>query len=299
MNVRKPLWQRITLHAFLILGSIVMAYPLVFGAAASFTTQADFIRSPWFPVPTPPTLVNYRVLLFSADKFPIWVFNTLVRIIWFVVLPATVAVLCGYVFGRLRFRGRGVAFIFLLGSMLVPGIVYQVPLFVMLARWPLAGGNNLMGQGGSGFINQWPALLLPGIVNVYYIFLLRQTFTTIPADYEEAARIDGASTLQILTRVYLPMLVPVLMVLVIFQSVALWNDYLWPLITVSGNPQVWPIGLGLQRIMAGSVPIRGMQGFNQPFIFTVATVAVVPTVLLFLFFQRYFVQGVQGFGIKG
>ncbi|MBA3943068.1 MAG: carbohydrate ABC transporter permease [Herpetosiphonaceae bacterium] len=298
MNVRKPLSQRVTLHTILILGSIVMAFPLVFAAAASLTTQADFIRSPWFPKPTP-TLLNYRVLLFSADKFPRWVFNTLVRIVWFIVLPATVAVLCGYVFARLRFRGRSLAFGILLGSMLVPGIVYQVPLFVMLARWPLAGGNNLLGQGGSGFINHWPALLLPGIVNVYYIFLLRQTFTTIPSDYEEAARLDGANTFQILTRVYLPMLVPVLMVLVIFQSVNLWNDYVWPLISVSANPQVWPIGLGLQRVMAGAVPVPGLQGFNQPFIFTVATVSMVPTILLFLFFQRYFLEGVQGFGVKG
>jgi multiple sugar transport system permease protein len=299
MNVRKPLWQRALLHAILITGSVVMAYPLLFGAAASVTSQAAFIRSPWFPTPAPITFENYRLLLFSADNFPRWVFNTVVRIVWFVVLPATVAVLCGYVFGRLRFRGREAVFMFLLGSMLVPGIVYQVPLFVMLARWPLAGGNDIWGQGGSGFINQWPALLLPGIVNVYYIFLLRQTFTTIPGDYEEAARIDGASTFQVLTRVYLPMLVPVLMVLVIFQSVALWNDYLWPLITVSANPLVWPVGLGLQRVMAGSVPVRGLQGFNPTFIFTVATVATIPTVLLFLFFQRYFVQGVQGFGIKG
>jgi len=299
MNVRKPLWLRITLHAILILGSIIMAYPLVFGAAASLNTQADFIRSPWFPTPLSPTLLNYRYLFFSADRFPIWIFNTLVRIVWFVILPATVAVLCGYVFGRLRFRGREAAFMFLLGSMLVPGIVYQVPLFVMLARWPLAGGNDLFGQGGSGFINRWPALLLPGIVNVYYIFLLRQTFTTIPADYEEAARLDGANTLQILTRVYLPMLVPVLMVLVIFQSVNLWNDYLWPLITVSANQSIWPVGLGLQRVMEGSVPVRGMQGFNQPFIFAVATVAILPTIVLFLFFQRYFVEGVQGFGVKG
>ena len=299
MNVKKPVWMRVLLHAILISGSIVMSYPLIFGAAASFTSQADFIRSPWFPSPSPPTLSNYQLLLFSADKFPRWVFNTTVRIVWFVVLPGTVAVLCGYVFGRLRFRGREAAFMFLLASMLVPGIVYQVPLFVMLARWPLAGGNDIFGQGGSGFINQWPALLLPGIVNVYYIFLLRQTFRTIPADYEEAARIDGASTFQILTRVYLPMLVPVLMVLVIFQSVNLWNDYLWPLITVSANPLVWPVGLGLQRVMAGSVPVRGVQGFNPTFIFTVATVASIPAILLFLFFQRYFVQGVQGFGIKG
>ncbi|MEO7912971.1 MAG: carbohydrate ABC transporter permease, partial [Roseiflexaceae bacterium] len=270
MNFRKPLWQRVLLHAVLLLGSIVMAYPLVFGASASLTTVADFIRSPWFPQPTP-TAMNYRILLFSASKFPIWVFNTVVRVLWFILLPGTVAVLCGYVFGRLRFRGRELAFITLLGSMLVPGIVYQVPLYVMLARWPLAGGNNMFGQGGSGFVNQWPALLLPGIVNVYYIFLLRQTFSTIPMDYEEAARIDGAGTLQILRQIYLPMLVPVLMVLVIFQSVNLWNDYLWPLIAVGGNTAIWPVGLGLQRVMANSVPIPGISGMNLPFTFAVAT----------------------------
>jgi len=86
---------------------------------------------------------------------------------------------------------------------------------VMMARMPLAGGNDIFGQGGSGFVNQWPALLITGLVNVYFIFMFRQTFATIPVDFEEAARVDGAGTLRCLWSVYLPMLKPVLTVLVI------------------------------------------------------------------------------------
>jgi multiple sugar transport system permease protein len=139
---------------------------------------------------------------------------------------------------------------------------------------------------------------------VYYIFLMRQTFQTIPKDFEEAARVDGANTVQILWHIYVPMIIPAIAVMVIFQSVAMWNDYQWPLIAVGGNQEVWPVALGFQRLMA--TPPQGLTASgvttgspNYPYSFTVAAIATIPTVLLYLFFQRYFVEGIQGFAIKG
>jgi multiple sugar transport system permease protein len=294
---------RVLVYACLIAGSIAMAYPLAFGIAASFTTIKVYYQSTWFPIPDSLYLDNYLILFSSRARVLLWVSNTLIRIAWYVTLPGMAAVLCGYVFARLRFRGRDAVFLLLLSSLMVPGIVYHVPTYVMLARWPLAGGNNLYGQGGSGFVNEWPALLIPGIVNVYYIFLLRQTFYSIPRDFEEAARVDGASTLQVLTRIYLPMLKPAITVMVIFQFVAVWNDYLWPLIAVGGNDRIWPMALGFQRIMFSGNMVKaqaiGSSVIDYPFAFALATVATLPTVLVFLFLQRYFVEGVQGFAIKG
>ena len=170
-----------------------------------------------------------------------------------------------------------------------------------MARFPLAGGNDILGQGGSGFINHWPALLLTGLVNAYYIFLMRQTFNSIPRDFEEAARLDGANTAQILWRVYLPMLMPSLTVLVIFQTVAIWNDYVWPLIAVGGNMNLWTAALGFQRIvLAGSTANVVSSGtLDYTWSFTVAVIATAPLIVMFLFLQRYFVEGAQGFSIKG
>ncbi|MCB0079867.1 MAG: carbohydrate ABC transporter permease [Caldilineaceae bacterium] len=295
-------WERVALQMLLIIGSLVMAYPLLFGLAASISTLEAYAQSSWFPMPNSLYLENYIVLFTSQSDIPLWVLNTVLRIAWYVVVPGAVAVLAGYVFARLRFWGRDAVFILLLSSMMVPGIVYYVPTYVMMARWPLADGNDLLGQGGHGFINAWPAMLIPGMVNVFYVFLLRQTFYSIPKDFEEAARVDGANTLQVLLRVYLPMLKPAITVMVIFQFVAIWNDYLWPLVVAGGNQDIWPVALGFQRIMFSGASFKGARAgviTDYPFAFTLATVATFPTVLIFLFLQRYFVEGVQGFALKG
>ncbi len=295
------------IYLLLTMGSAVMVYPLAYSLAASLTSQAEYIRYAWFPVPTG-YLVNYQRIFQPAVLPDIanWFWVTLIRIIWYVVLGTAVAILCGYVFARLRFRGREVAFLILLGSLLVPAIVFQVPLYVMMARWPLAGGNDILGQGGKGFVDQLPSLLLPGIVNAYFVFLMRQAFYTIPVEYEEAARMDGANTLRVLGHVYLPMLKPVIAVLVISSSIGTWNEYVWPSMVVASNKEVWPLGLGFQMMMAHRYLVPGLDAVvpylelrNIPYGAAIATVAMLPTVLGFFFFQRYFVEGLQGIGIKG
>jgi multiple sugar transport system permease protein len=299
-------WERMLLYAVLIVGSIVMSYPLVFMIFGSFTDLKDFYATPWLPIPRKLYLENYSIMFTEQfmlrANFWLWVWNTLLRVAWYVIVPGTVAVLAGYVFSRLRFRGREVAFYYLLSSLMVPGIVFLIPTYVMMARFPGAGGNNWMGQGGHGFVNDFPALLIPGLVNVFYIFMLRQTFYSIPGDFEEAARVDGATTLQVLWHVYLPMLKPVLTVLVIFQFVAIWNDYQWPLIISSGNPNIWTVSLGVQKTLFLGAQLKGFppSSFQDyPFSFALATMATLPLIFLFLRLQTYFVEGVQGFALKG
>lgn len=296
-------WQRLLLHTVLLSGSLIMAYPLIFGLLASFMDYNSYrATTTWLPIPTDPTLDNYRQIFSLATYIPRWIGNTLVRIVWYCIVPGFVAVWTGYAFARLRFRGRDTLFVIILASMMIPAIVYAIPTYIMLARWPLAGGNDIWGQGGTGFINRWGALLLPSLVNAYFIFLLRQTFWSIPRDFEEAARIDGANTWQVMRHVYLPMLTPAITVMVIFQSVAVWNDYLWPLIATAGNPEIWPLALGFQRAMQVGAQVRGLPpgtAQNYPFVFALATVALLPIVALFLWLQKYFVEGVQGFALKG
>ncbi len=305
MNIRKL--RTLPIHILLVISSMVMMYPLLYGVLASFTTPAEYIRSIWIPVPSSFNLKNYADL-FSPRMTPLIsrsVLVTVFRIVWYICVASVSSILLGYVFARLRFRGKEVVFIYLLCSMLVPGIVFQVPIYVMMARWPLVGGNDAMGVGGSGYLNQMPSLLLGGLISAYFIFLMRQSFYSIPPDYEEAARIDGANTFQVLFSVYLPMLVPVLMVIVIGMFVAVWNDYIWPLMAVGGNKDLWPVGLLFQRLMAGAVPIVGQtttssgQITNIPLLLTAGMVATIPPVLCFFLFQRYFIEGMQGVGIKG
>jgi multiple sugar transport system permease protein len=299
-STSKRIW-RFLLYALLIISALVMAFPLMFSLSGSVSTLADYIRTPWFPIPTPPTLDNYRIILFGKTDVLLWIKNTLIRAAWYIIIPAVIAFLGGYAFARLRFRGRDAAFLFLLSSLMLPGIVFQVPTFVMLARWPLAGGNDIMGQGGFGLINQWPALLITGLVNVFYIFMFRQTFSTIPGDFEEAARVDGAGTLRCLWTVYLPMLKPTFTVLIIFQFVAIWNDYIWPLFVSASNKAIWTLSLGFQSLALNGNATKGLPSTttDYPFLFALATISIGPLILMYFFLQRFFVEGVQGFAVKG
>jgi multiple sugar transport system permease protein len=301
-NALSTLLTRGPIYAILIITSLLMAFPLAYMFSGSIASIPDYIRRPAFPYPTVPDFGNY-LLIFDPQRTDMlkWVLNTLARAAWYIVIPGTAAVLAGYVFAKLKFKGRDAAFLFLLSSMVLPGIVYEVPTFVMMARWPLAGGNDILGQGGTGFMNQWPALLIPGLVSVFYIFMMRQTFYTIPADFEEAARVDGAGTFRCLWSVYLPMLKPVLTVLVIFQFVGIWNDYRWPLFVSVSNPQIYVIALGFQFLSQAGNGLKNMPNTitDYPFLFALATCSILPLILMFLFLQKYFVEGVQGFAIKG
>ncbi|HXF62315.1 MAG TPA: carbohydrate ABC transporter permease [Caldilineaceae bacterium] len=299
--------ERFWIYSILIVGSVLMAFPMVYAVLGSLTDLEDFYANPWLPIPRKLYLENYTIMFSPEFGRTValwrWVFNTLVRTAWYIAVPGTVAVLAGYVFSRLKFRGRDAAFLYLLSSMMVPGIVFWIPTYVMMARFPGVGGNNWLGQGGHGFVNEFPALMIPGLVNVFYIFMLRQAYYSIPVDFEEAARVDGATTLQVLWHVYLPMLKPVLIVLVIFQFVAIWNDYQWPLIVSSGNPDIWTVALGIQRMLFVGAQVKGYPAGtvfqDYPFSFALATMATLPLVLLFLRLQSYFVEGVQGFALRG
>ncbi len=293
---RKPLtFGRVMLYVFLISTSLIMAYPLIFILVAGFTSLEDYQRSTWFPIPSAIYFDNWVQFLTSNDLL-IWIGNTLLRVLWYCTVPSIIALLCGYVFTRLRFWGRDTIFLFLLASLMVPAVVYVIPIFIGMARFPLVGGNNLMGQGGSGFINTWGALLLPGLVNAFYIFVMRQTFLTIPRDYEEAARVDGANTFDILWQVYLPLVRPALAVIIIFQFVAVWNDYLNPLVFAGGNQDIAPIALAAQRFIFTTQGQIGQPVWTR--MFAVATLVTLPIVIMFLLLQRFFVEGVAAFGIK-
>ncbi|MFH1084826.1 MAG: carbohydrate ABC transporter permease [Chloroflexota bacterium] len=298
---------RIIIYAILVLGSLGMAFPLAYGMVGSLCNLKMFYDRPWFPVPTELYLTNYQIMFTAKFIARVniwgWILNTLFRIVWYVTISGTIAVLAGYVFSKLRFKGRDAAFMYLLTSMMIPGIVFWIPTYIMLARFPGVGGNNALGQGGHGLVDSWPALLVTGWVNVYQIFLFRQTFRSIPDDFEEAARVDGASTLRCLKDVYLPMLKPTLTVLVIFEFVRFWNDYQWPLIVSSGNSKIWTLALGIQKMLLIGAEIKGYpEGttvVDYPFQFAMAVVATIPLIIMFFGLQSYFVEGVQGFALKG
>ena len=289
--------NRTIIYFLLFVTSVIMVYPLVFMILGSFTTLAEYSRTTILPMPSQISFQTHIDLL-SVDLGPAYRI-TLIRIAFYLMWSVTVSLLGGYAFSRLRFPGKNMLFMFFLTGLVVPAILTSLPTYMMVARFPFAGGNDAGGVGGHGFVNEWPALFILGWVDVFAIFLMKQSYDMLPIEYEEAAKIDGAGFFTIIFRVYVPMLRPAIVAVIISVFVGVWNDYFWPLLVVAGNKDLAPVALQVQRVIYNLATSEGFYNFPYPLIFAAATLAALPPLVLYLFLQRYFVQGLAATGIKG
>jgi len=294
---RLTVWRvlkRLALYAFLFVSSFVMIYPMLFMFLGAFTTGDRFIAARFLPIPNTINL-DYFVRGFKAVQGAYLV--TTARAGFYMVMSVLTGLTGGYVFSKLRFPGRNKLFFMLLLGMVMPTILMIVPQYLQMAWWPLTGGNNWLGQGGHGFIGEWPVLFAYGWVPPFAIFLYKQTFDMLPTEYQEAAIMDGASTLTIILRVYGPLLKPVTAALIAITFLAMWNDYLWPIYTIAGNPDWYPITYKVQTFTLRYYAPAG--GPDYPPVMVQYMMAMLPPALVYFTFQRYFVQGLVASGLKG
>ncbi|SFS99909.1 carbohydrate ABC transporter permease [Paenibacillus sp. BC26] len=295
VNERSKL-ESFAIYLLLIVGSAVMFYPFLFQVMASIGSNKDYYDSILLPIPTEINLERY-VNLFQNDLIFRYFINTALRSIYYIAVTCLVSLIASYVFTKLRFKGRDTVFIIFLTSMMIPGQVTLIPTYLLFARFPFLGGNDWLGQGGHGMIDTWGALLLgSGIVNIAAIFLVKQTMESIPFEYEEAARIDGAGVFWTIFGIYFPMVRAVLAVIVITTFITIWNDYLWPLVAIN-NPNIQVINTGVTSLLttmmqSGQVP-------EYPDFFALTAIVVLPPILVYLLLQRNFIQGYAMAGIKG
>ena len=196
----------------------------------------------------------------------------------------------GYTLARLRFRGKNTIFVLILSTIMVPSQIAFIPMFLLVAKMPLVGGNNLFGQGGSGLLDTYPGLMAPHLVTAFGVFLMRQFMLGFPSELEDAARVDGASEFMIFWRIMLPLSVPALITLFLLQFTGVWNDLLWPLVvTTSSTMKTLPLGL------AG---LHGVQYTEWNMVMAGTAISVIPTILLFAIGQRYFERSIVVTGLK-
>jgi len=242
--VRLRLSQKTLLHLLLAVGAFTMVLPFLWMLSTSLKPEKEIFTYPPVWLPSAWHFDNYRRAMASA-AFGRYFVNT---IIYAGVVTLTNLLFCSmaaYAFARLRFRGRETLFMMVLGTMMIPAQVTMVPVFIMLKRCPLAGGNDLLGVGGHGLLNSYPGLILPAAVGAFGIFLLRQFFMSLPRELEDAARIDGCSEAGIYWRIILPLSKPALATLGIFTFTAAWNEFLWPLL-ITSKDSMRTLQLGLQ-----------------------------------------------------
>ncbi|HVC33467.1 MAG TPA: carbohydrate ABC transporter permease, partial [Chloroflexota bacterium] len=227
----------------------------------------------------------------QAAPFALYFRNTGIYAGGVLVFQLTLCSMAGYAFARLPFPGRQAIFVAILATMMVPSQMLLIPLFVLLKHVPLAGGNDLLGAGGNGWLDSFAGLIVPQAVTAFGIFLMRQFFQTLPAELGDAARIDGASEAQIFWRIMLPLTKPALATLGIITFQAAWNDFLWPLV-VTDTEATRTLQLGLQVF-------QDLNSTDWALLMAATTVTSLPIVVVFLVGQRYLVRGIALTGLKG
>jgi multiple sugar transport system permease protein len=269
----RPRWW---LYIVLALGLVAMIMPFVWMLLGSFKTDAEIRRNPTQFLPSSPTLDNYTTLFGRLD-FTTFFVNSIVVAVFVTLGNIVFSSMVGYALAKLEFRGKRVLFTLVLATLMVPGVVTFVPLFVLTA--------NL------GLVNTYPGLILPFLITPVGVFLMRQFISGLPDELLEAARIDGAGEWRIFLRVVMPLCGPAVATLTILTFLGSWNNFLWPLVVATTEDMyTLPVALALYSV--------GQNAARYGLMMAGAVVVVVPVLLIFVLLQRYFVQGIALTGIK-
>lgn len=281
--------RRTTLHLVLAAVSLVMMIPFLWMIITSLKTDPDLASYPPNLLPEVWDWKNYSEALEYAP-FGTYFKNSLLISLGHTALNLALASMAGYALARLPFRGSTVIFMGVLATMMIPTYTKIVPQYLIAKGIPFFGGNDYLGRGGYGWLDSWWGLIVPGALTPFAIFLFRQFYLSLPRELEEAARIDGMGEFGIYARVMTPLVKPAIATVGLLTFESSWNNFLWPLI-ITTNTDLRVIQVGLSAFQ---------QADQNAWAYMMAgsTLATVPMVVLFLFTQRYFVQGFANSGIK-
>ncbi|MDF2847690.1 MAG: carbohydrate transporter permease [Oerskovia sp.] len=274
---RRPIrWSRGATYTALVVGLLLTLMPFIWMLLGSFKTQGELLQRPITWWPENPTLENYEKWL-SQLNYGQFFTNSIVVAVAVVLGNIVFCSMVGYALAKMRFPGKKVLFALVMLTLMVPGVVTLVPMFVLVSNM--------------GLVNTYPALVLPFLAGPLGVFLMRQFILGIPDALIEAARIDGAGEFRIFFKIVLPQCGPPLATLSILTFLGSWNNFLWPLVVAqTENMYTLPVALSLYSV--------GSNGTYYGLLMAGSVLVVTPILILFLFLQRYFVQGIAMTGIK-
>lgn len=275
--------------AALLTATILVLIPFLWMISLAFTPADQAFATSQF-IPENPTIDNFVTAITSVGILRPMLNSAIVGLI-VVAANCLFATMAGYAFAKLTFRGSGIVFGALISTAMIPASVTLIPLFLMTKGIPLAGGNDLLGAGGSGLLDSLGGLALPYLIGPLNIFLARQYFLEFPSELAEAARTDGAGEFRIFFQIYFPLSGPLLATVGIFSFVGIWDDFLWPLV-ITTSEEINTVQLALaQLVSSGNVQYGAAMA---------ATVLVsLPVLAIFFFNQRAFISGLSEGSIKG
>ena len=265
-------------YTILIGTAVLLVFPFVWMIDASLMTSGEIQSRPPVWLPKSPQFSNYPELL---DNLPLGRFylNSLIVTGATVIGVLFTSSLAGYAFAKYQFPGRVILFYMILATLMIPTFVTLIPVFYIVRQL--------------GWIDSYAGLILPGISSAYGIFFMRQFIYSIPDELIDAARIDGATELRIYWRIVLPLTKPALATLGTFVFIGSWNSFLWPLLVVNSR-ELYTVPLGLNSLRTFAAEARSLH-----LLVSGTVLSVIPTLILFVFLQRYFIQGIALSGLKG
>ena len=272
----KKIIQNIFLYLILTIASLIMIFPFIWMLLGAFKTHAEIIQNPPKFFPSNFSFINFKKA-FSMAPFGKYFLNSLIVMMANTLLTAITSIFGAFVFSRLKFPGKEVLFSILLSLMMIPFEMLIITNYTTIVKMKL--------------YNTLPALILPFISSIFYTYILRNFFDTVPQSLYYSARIDGASNWKFLWRILVPMAKPSLFTIILLNALSSWNSFMWPLyITSDSRSRTLPYGLQVFTSEAGSFP---------EYLMAASTIIVLPMIILFLFARKYIISGVVRGGLKG
>lgn len=256
--------------------ALLFVLPFVQMLLAALSPQSDLLKFPPPFLPTRLTLDGF-VKLFTQTDVLLWLGNTIIVSIVAIVANIVLCSLAGYGFARLKFRGRDMGFLAILGTIMIPTQVLMIPTYILFAKL--------------GLLNGLGAAIVPWLATTFGIFLMRQFFLSLPGELEEAAMIDGCNRWQTFFQVVLPLAKPAMATLAIFTLLGAWNDLVWPLIAINNS--------GAFTLQLGIASFKGTHATDWDLLMAGNVIATAPLIIFFVFAQRHFIATMTFSGLKG
>lgn len=269
---------------------LIVAFPFLVMLSTSLQTKSEIFSPTASLLPAKLMFSNYVEAMKSADWLRYFGNSVLITTI-VVVISLIINSMAGYVFARIPFRFSGALFLLILAGMMIPPQVTMIPVFSMLRSVPLVNGNDILGNGGSGFLNTYTGLIIPFIAGSFGVFLCRQFYVGFPKALDDAATIDGCNRFQAFLRIYLPLSKPMLASLGILKFVGTWNEYTWPLIMVRSN--------SMRTVQIALTLFRNESEIRWNHLMAATILISLPVYILFTVAQKHFVNGILVGSVKG
>ncbi len=272
---KKFTWGTAIIYLLLVLGALVVLYPFAYMVMNSFKFGPEILNSPT-RLPTKLTLTGFQGVFQNLNMLLLFK-NSLILAVSITFLNTFLSAMAGYAIAKIPFPGRKQIFSFMLATMMIPGVLFLIPTYVMMYRL--------------GWVGHFYALIIPSAISVYNIFLIRQFVIGIPNEQIEAARLDGANDIQIFTNIILPLSRPVLATVAILSFIGSWNDFLGPLLYLN-HPETWTVQLGLYQFQS-SIPGEHIQE-----LWASMTLITLPLILVYFLLQDQFIKAFANVSFK-